>query len=336
MPPKKNPDGNPTRNAVKLFSLLLFSGRAYPLKRLAEILECSRQTVLRLVEQIEMSGGSIHKWTENGQSYYQIQSIGTRPKVVLSDQDVEQLVLCREWMQHLLPEGIRQNLERATEKTTVLLENYAHRAEVLEPIGQSSVKGRIDYTGFEKILERLMDSIRTRQVLEVGYLAPHRLEPKKHVFVPMRVIAFHEALYVRGWKVTDRGVPEVTQEITLAIHRLQCLQPTRRHLSPDAMKDLPPLAENGYLGMSRQSKPFDVCARFYSGGAQYVRERQWSKEHKLEEADGGCVRLTFVAQSELEVVKWILGFGADAQLLAPEHLRQRVQDELRSALRYYG
>ncbi len=72
MPPKKNPGGNPTRNAVTLFSILLFSGRAHSLKRLAEILDCSRQTVLRLIEQIEMSGrANIRKWTQDGQSFYQ-------------------------------------------------------------------------------------------------------------------------------------------------------------------------------------------------------------------------------------------------------------------------
>ena len=65
MPPKKNPDSNPTRNAVTLYSILLFSGKPYPLKRLAEMLDCSRQTVMRLVEQIEMSGRAhIHKFPD--------------------------------------------------------------------------------------------------------------------------------------------------------------------------------------------------------------------------------------------------------------------------------
>lgn len=336
MPPKKNPDGNPTRNAVTLFGILLFSGRAYSLKRLAEILECSRQTVLRLVDQIEMSGqANIRKWTENGQSYYQIKAPASRPRATLSPVEIEQLVMCREWLQHLLPQGIRQSLEHATEKSAVLLENYETRPDALTPLGQSAVKGRIDYNGFENILEILATSIRKRQVVEAVYKSAQRDEPKTHILIPARLVAFHEALYVRGWIVTPRGVPEATSAITLAVHRLQSVTPTRRSLPEDALSDLPPVDENGYFGMAQQRAPFEVRARFSGGGARYVRERQWSQNStKEDEADGRLV-MTFTAQSELEVVKWILGFGVEAEILAPDHLRQRVRCELDTALRFY-
>jgi len=335
VPPKKNPDGNPTRNALTLFSLLVFSGRQYSLKRLAEILDCSRQTVLRLIEQIDMGGRvNVHKWKDNGQSYYQIKTVPNRPKVVLSEDEVAQLVLCKEWMQHLLPTGIQQKLEQTVEKTAVLLENYEDRAGAFQPLGQCAVKGKIDYSAYEKILERLVASIRSRQVLEVLYQSPRRQEPKKHVLVPVHIVAFHEGLYVRGWLVTERGHPEVTKDITLAIHRLVCVQPTRRNLPEKALSELPPL-EGGYFGLSRQTMPFEVKAQFYGGGANYVRERQWSKDDRLEDATDGSVTLNFTAQSELEVIKWILGFGADSKLLAPESLRQRVKEELQQALSFY-
>ncbi|NCD09348.1 MAG: WYL domain-containing protein [Negativicutes bacterium] len=335
VPPKKNPDGNPTRNAVTLFSLLVFSGRPYSLKRLSEILDCSRQTVLRLIDQIDMSGRvTVRKWKEDGQSYYQILTGPNRPKVVLSEDEIAQLVLCKEWMQHLLPSGIRQKLDHTVEKVAVLLEDYEDRAEAFQPLGQCAVKGKIDYSAYEKILERLIGSIRSRQVLEVLYQSPRRHEPKKHVLVPVHIVAFHEGLYIRGWLVTERGYPEATKDITLAIHRLVCVQPTRRTLPEKALSELPPL-EGGYFGLSRQTTPFEVKAQFYGGGANYVRERTWSKDDRFEDGGDGSVILNFTAQSELEVIKWILGFGTDARLLAPESLRLRVKDELRQALNFY-
>lgn len=336
MPPKKNSDGNPTRNAVTLFSILLFSGRAYSLKRLAEILDCSRQTVLRLIDQIEMSGrANIRKWTQDGQSFYQIETPQSRPQTTLSPKEVEQLVLCREWLRHLLPQGIRQGLELATEKSAVLLENYETRPEALTPLGHSAVKGRIDYAGFENILETLTTAIRKHQVVEAVYTSPHREEPKTHLIVPARLVAFHEALYVRGWIVTPRGVPEVTSVITLAVHRLQSVTPTRRSLAEDAVNELPSVDENGYFGMAQQRPPFEVKARFFGGGARYVRERQWSTDCTMEDERDGSLVMTFTAQSELEVVKWILGFGVEAELLAPPFLREKVRDELRGALAFY-
>lgn len=337
MPPKKNPDGNPSRNAITLFSMLLFSGRAYSLKRLAEILECSRQTVLRLVEQIEMSGRvGLRTWTEGGQKYYQIQTPSTRPKVVLSPREVEQLVLCREWLHHLLPQGVRQSIEQATEKSTVLLDDYACRPEALTPLGQSAVKGRIDYEGFEDILHTLTSAIRRGQVVEAEYKSPLRAESRIHIFVPTRLVAYREALYVRGWSVAPRGLPEPLKPITLAVHRLLRAEPTRRMLSPEVLRTLPAMDETEYFGLSQQTGPFRVLARFFGGGARYVRERQWSKDYHLQEEEDGVVLLSFTAQSDMEVVKWILGFGADAQLLEPAPLRDRVLEELRTALERYA
>lgn len=88
--------------------------------------------------------------------------------------------------------------------------------------------------------------------------------------------------------------------------------------------------------ISRQTAPFEVSAKFSSGGARYVRERKWSACDRLEEASDGTVVLTFQAQSELEVVKWILSFGREAELLRPAHLRERVCEELTDALGYYS
>ncbi len=235
----------------------------------------------------------------------------------------------------MLPQGIRQKLELATEKSAVLLENYETRPEALTPLGHSAVKGRIDYAGFENILETLTTAIRKHQVVEAVYTSPHREEPKTHLIVPARLVAFHEALYVRGWIVTPRGVPEVTSVITLAVHRIQGVTPTRRSLAEDAVNDLPSVDENGYFGMAQQRPPFEVKARFWRGGAQYVRERQWSTDSRMENEPDGSLVMTFTAQSELEVVKWILGFGAEAEILAPDHLRQRVRCELEAALRFY-
>ena len=337
MPPKKNQDSNPTRNAVTLYSILLFSGQPYSLKRLSEILDCSRQSVMRLLEQIEMTGRAhIHKWTDNGQSYYQIKTPPSRPRTIISPKELEQLVLCKEWLQHLLPEGIRKSLDSTVEKAAVLLEDYDCRAEALQPIGESAVKGWIDYSGHEFILTVLAAAARTHHVVEVEYQSPQSDTPKTHCIVPGRIIAFHEALYVRGWKVTPKGTPKIVQPITLAIHRLREATPTRRHLSDQEMKSQPLLDETQFFGMAQQSDPFPVKARFYFGGATYVRERQWSKDCQLIPESDGSVTLCFMAQSELEVIKWILSFGAEAQLLEPEYLRKQVREELDAARKLYS
>lgn len=69
MPPKRNSDATAGEKLLALYSLLLFSEREFSLTELAERLRCSKQTVLRLLDQLEAGAwqGSIRE-TRNGRA----------------------------------------------------------------------------------------------------------------------------------------------------------------------------------------------------------------------------------------------------------------------------
>jgi len=65
------------------------------------------------------------------------------------------------------------------------------------------------------------------------------------------------------------------------------------------------------------------------------RERRWHPTARVQERlDGGCVLRMRVAPTS-ELVRWVTQFGADAEILAPKGLRQRVAEGLRQALAFY-
>lgn len=333
MPVKKDPHGNPTRNALILFSILLFSGRSYSLKQLAEILLCSRQSVLRLLEQIELCGyGNIEKIKKDGQNFYQIITAASKPHVTLSNQEIEQLVCCREWLKHLLPQGVHAQLEKTTEKTATLLQDYTEREKALEPIAASSYKGSIDYNEHETCISQIIGAIRKRQVLEIQYQSPKYQDGRTHEVLPLRLTAFHEGLYLRALRVTPNGTPEIVGPITFAVHRIKNTIPTRRYVAENTV--LPEFEENQHFGVVHEREPFVVSVFFYGKAATYARERVWGSEQSVEDTPDG-VKICFTAQSEMEVVKWVLGFGAQVKLLEPEHLCRQVREELHIALMRY-
>ena len=339
MPPRRDQHGNASRKTLSLFSLLLFTGKEYSLAQLAEMLQCSRQTVMRMVEQIERSGeGVIEKRQQGGQNLYRIRTPRQKPRVALQPEEIAHLVLCRDMLTHVLPQGVLDAVQKATHKASTLLEDFDSRQQALAPLAQAEAKGHIDYTPFEALLESLTRAIRKRQVLEILYQSPKRSEPKVHEMVPVRIVAYHESLYVRGWRVTDKGTPQIVSPTMLALHRMQSLTPTRRTLPEDAQTDLPPLdspQDGEHFGVAATDAPFSVRVRFLPPAAAYVAERRWSAQQTLSRHEDGTVELEFTARSTMEVVKWVLGFGCEAQLLAPEHLRQRVRAELVKAAAFY-
>ena len=51
MPEKKDPYSSPAMKVLRLYILLLFSGRKYSLAELARKFDCSKQTILRMIGQ---------------------------------------------------------------------------------------------------------------------------------------------------------------------------------------------------------------------------------------------------------------------------------------------
>ena len=69
-----------------------------------------------------------------------------------------------------------------------------------------------------------------------------------------------------------------------------------------------------------------VRLRFNRHAARWVREKVWHATQSLTETEDG-LELTMCVSSLIEVRRWVLSFGADCEVLAPDELRQAVGDE---------
>lgn len=79
----------------------------------------------------------------------------------------------------------------------------------------------------------------------------------------------------------------------------------------------------------------EVRLRFSPAAAPRVRESVWHHSQRLEDtADGGC-ELSMRVGGIREVRAWVLGWGADVEVLAPAALRDEVRDHARRMLEIY-
>jgi proteasome accessory factor B len=80
----------------------------------------------------------------------------------------------------------------------------------------------------------------------------------------------------------------------------------------------------------------EVRLRFSALAAPRVRESVWHHSQRLEDiADGGC-ELTMRVGGIKEVRAWVLGWGADVEVLAPLALRDEVCDHARRMVERYS
>lgn len=330
---KWNQDAKPAAKLLSMYTLLLFSGREASLSELSRELNCSKQTVMRLLEQLESSRfGKLLRSMRGREAVYRLDRPKTLPKISLNAEGLRQLALCRDFMLHLLPESMRKEIDAALQHATAYLPEE-EAPDALIPVGESFAKGRIDYAPFQEMLQAVITGIRQHRVCEVHYKSSIHGETKAFEFAPKRLVSYHETIYVHGWIVSQKGTvtPLYEDSTTLALQRMRNVVVTRRSAIriPDVKEE-----RNGAFGLMAES-PFPVRIKFSPAAATYVAEREWSEGQKITVHKNGSVTLVMTARSPAEVISWVLSFADTAELISPKWLREELARHVMTlAVRY--
>jgi len=343
MPRKRTPDTTYGQKLVALFARLLFTGAWYGLADLSRELGCSKQTVLRLIDDITLSyEAAVESKLERGKRYYRIaRSVPDEPAAMLTPQEMDTLLMCRAFTRHLLGDREFTEAERALEKTSQLLAGVAggggdaDAGELGEARFAVFRPGSIDYTPYMGFLHTIAAAIRERRVCEAEYRKPGHKRSKVFRFKPLKVFSWRESIYVHGRYAAWPGKPwkDVGYDPIWALQRFRRVAKTEvRFKWPDDYDFEKGL--NREFGMLRGER-FRVVAEFTGWAADYVAEREWSPDQKAEWTDGDHLRLEFDAVSLDETVTWVIGFGDRCRVVEPDQLVERIERRLSEVARQY-
>ncbi len=90
------------------------------------------------------------------------------------------------------------------------------------------------------------------------------------------------------------------------------------------------------FGIIDDDEELSVTLKFTAAQAPYVRERVWHPSQSLEEREDGALLLRFQASGEFEIMRWILGWGSEVEVIEPLALRQALAQRLQTAARQYA
>jgi predicted DNA-binding transcriptional regulator YafY len=312
---------------LQIFALLLFTQKRYSLRELTDMLVCSKQSVLRMIDKMEaVNWAKIVTEKEGRQSVYRMERPKRLPQVSLNPEGLETLILCHNFLKHLLPASMRHNAEATLQQSFAYMsENDAALAAEAPGLSRGYVKGRINYSQSHAVLQTLLRAAKMQIACDVSYRSARRAEPRAFSFAPMKMASHHESIYIIGWEVSDKGrVAPVREEPSqLLLHRFTSAIPTRR-----AWKTLPSPDGSNAFGIIPGS-PFRVSVRItVPETITYVTERIWSDDQEIVQTDDGSVILHFTAQSPMEVLSWVLSLGSAAEVLSPDTLREKIRHEV--------
>ena len=64
----------------------------------------------------------------------------------------------------------------------------------------------------------------------------------------------------------------------------------------------------------------NVAVRFAKSAAPWILERQWHPKQKVKHHRDGSITLSFPAPALYEVKRWVLSWGAEAEVVGPKEL----------------
>lgn len=223
---------------------------------------------------------------------------------------------------------IEAHIERAFAKLDVFVpEGLGDKLEKVKSLLIADKKFVKDYSEKDEIIDSLTSAIMQQKTCSVEY----------HSFIDDQVKTFHidpltfleskggMYLFVRLTKYDDIRL--------LAVERIKNLSATRDDYKYPDEFDPEALLESAF-GLIYDD-PITVKIKFSASQARYIQERQWAKDQKIEKQKDGSIILSMNTSGWFEVKRWLLSYGADAELLAPAEKREELQKEAKKLVKLY-
>ncbi len=221
-----------------------------------------------------------------------------------------------------------------------LIGAFVKLAEILPPVMREHIQATVGVFAatprnptFTRVLRVLTEGWAFRRVVAIEYDSgaydptrePRRARVRPYAIEPS---ALTHALYLIGHD-EERGARR-----TFKVERIRAASLTPETFAPEPTAV--PAADLVRAWDVIADEPLEhVAVRFSAGVARRVAETRWHPSQRLEsQPDGSLVWHAQIAGLH-EVRIWILGWGADVEVLLPASLREEIAGELRCAAEQY-
>lgn len=185
------------------------------------------------------------------------------------------------------------------------------------------------YRSDPAVFATVLESLSRRCVAVVDYRSLSSDRTTSRRVRPCHVFNHRGDWYVAAWDETRKQVRD------FAVHRILRATLTTDSYDIPADFDYQRYAADAFA-IEKGAKPVDVAIRFAPRQARWIRERPWHPTARVQDEIGGGCLLHLRVSGLGEVKRWVMQFGAEAEVVRPKGLRREVARELERAARVYG
>lgn len=295
---------------LKLFRKLLTDPKKHFLSDLSNYLNCSSQSVIRMIGEIEQEfDNRLEQGFDHKRRWYRFKAINTN-SLGLDVEEVRYLSICRDLADPFLSDEIKDRLDKRILSMAIELigENKKYEegiGKLIEPEYSFFMKGKIDYSSSTTVIIQLESAIRHSTIIKVNYYSVNSGTEKSINFVPLKIICNNSAIYIIGCRLNEKFELVESKKISLAVHRIKALLLTDKTFKLQSLSN-----ELLDFGLPWESSLSEFSIMFKAGRVvDYIKERIWAKDQKITQLPNGNLELSFKTKSVPEVYAWCRSFG---------------------------
>lgn len=313
----------------KIIQRLSVSHRGKTVSELAQDLECHLRTVYRDLEALEAAGFPICVDRTNGTSRWSLMQ-GARNgfSLPVSLKELMALYFGRDLLKPLKGTLFHDSLDSLFRKIKTVLApdtlSYLGRVERCLRAGHEPHKA---YGPLKHTLDALGDAVLNRSTLDIVYFTLSRSKVTRRRVDPYALWFYDGTFYLIGRCYLKKSVR------VFAVDRIRSFEATGAAFSRPAEFDAERFMADSF-GVF-QGEPVKVKILFAPDAAGYVLEKTWHPSQKTAIRKDGSVLFEAKVAGTREIKLWVLRWGAKAQVLAPQSLRQEIRIEAAEMLARY-
>jgi len=296
--------------------------------KLVRSLEVCRKTVVRDLAFMRDRLDLPIEFDRRIQAYRYTQPVTAFPTVQVTEGELLALLVARRALEQYRGTPFHRQLEIAFEKLAGGLKDRISfsPADELRAVSFKNIGlGRADLAVFNTLSAAVL-----RQVeVEFDYRKPGERSPRRRQVQPYHLAHRENLWYLVGFDVGRAALR------TFALPRITAAAAKKnRFVRPDNFS--PEKFFASALGILGGEGNYTVVIRFTAAVADRVRERDWHESQQLRNLPGGGLELTLRLGALAEVERWVLGWGAAAEVVAPIELRNQIARTVTSLTAIYG
>lgn len=324
-PQKKYSQAGRLHSIIRLLELR----RGLTLEELAEECNVDKRTIHRDLKAVEEAGYTLtSEWQNNRKIYSFLTKSRNIPPITFTLNQLLTLYLLRSSGSYLSATPFQADIDELFQGIhSALPDRLAAHLERVARVSLPLLHGVRDYSRAAAHVAELRRALLQQFSIRLTYAKKGSEQSADYAFDPYTLVFHKEGIYLLGYAHNRKGMR------LFALERIRGVEVTRQRF------EIPPeySPEEHFsqaFGVVRDA-PMRVRVRFSPEVAHTVRERIWMPGQRIGTEKDGHVVLEFEAAGEMEIISWVLSYGAHAELLEPPELRRKIKLQVRGMREFY-